>query len=156
MVDMPALRSLMDRQMTKLGPEFKPLNYNDLERRAGRSGIGETFRRLHKGQHSGEVRDSTIEALARALEVPYREVLEAIEGEGAPEPFELPRRAARLSQEERRVVLSVVDSILRAAERGRVAGSGREATVTPIRGEDERRVAQKRRPSRGAPPLDSP
>lgn len=76
----------------------------------------EVFRRIRQTGHSS-ISDATADALATMLGVPVNQVLEAAGQRQRRGPFELPRRADRLSDGERQVVLDVVDAILTAGTR---------------------------------------
>lgn len=76
----------------------------------------EVFRRIRQTGHSN-ISDETADALATMLDIPVDQVLEAAGQRKRLGRFELPRRADRLDDGERKVVLGVVDAILDAAER---------------------------------------
>jgi hypothetical protein len=94
-----------------------------------------TAARILNGTH-GNVDEKTIEGLSAALRVPTSRVRQIL---GQPVhdlgPFELPRRANRLTSKERALVVSVVDAILAAHDR-------RESLAPP--GPGLRRVARKK------------
>ncbi|GEB13588.1 hypothetical protein GUY44_06915 [Pimelobacter simplex] len=76
----------------------------------------EVFRRIRQAGHSN-ITDETADALATMLDVPVGDVLVAAGQRPRLGRFELPRRADRLTQGERDVVMGVVDAILTAGER---------------------------------------
>lgn len=78
----------------------------------------ETCRKILKGEHSGHISDPTADALSIMLDVSVGEILTAAGQRPRLGKFSLPSRADRLDDRERRVVLSVVDAILDAAEGG--------------------------------------
>jgi hypothetical protein len=100
----------------------------------------EILRRVQKGTHSN-LTGRAVRTLATMLGVPEGDVWQAA-GRRAPSGrFELPERADRLNEDERDVVLSVVDAILRAGEGTREASQYRgsakiKATVGDVSVED--------------------
>ncbi|MCL8026352.1 hypothetical protein [Nocardioides bruguierae] len=74
----------------------------------------EVFRRIRNG-HT-RITDTTASALATMLDVPLSDVYRAAGIAPRLGRFELPTRADRLDQDQRKVVLSVVDAILKAGE----------------------------------------
>lgn len=83
----------------------------------------ETVRRIVRGEHRN-IGDRAADALATMLDVPVGEVLKAAGQRPRLGRFDLPRRADRLNERERNVIVSVVDTILSAAS----AASSHEAT----------------------------
>lgn len=74
----------------------------------------EVFRRIRNGHTS--ITDPTASALATMLDVPVEDVFRAAGIRPRLGRFELPTRADRLDQQQRAVILSVVDAILEAGE----------------------------------------
>lgn len=74
----------------------------------------EVFRRIRNGHTS--ITDPTASALATMLDVPIEDVYRAAGIRPRLGRFELPTRADRLDQQQRSVVLSVIDAILDAGE----------------------------------------
>lgn len=88
----------------------------------------EVFRRIRNG-HT-KISDTTAVALATMLDVDVNEVFAAARVRPTLGKFKLPTRADRLTEEQRAVVLAVIDTILDAGElgaaaTGAVAGKGR-------------------------------
>jgi transcriptional regulator with XRE-family HTH domain len=73
---------------------------------------------MERGEHSGVASDRTLRGLSRALKLPLGEVREAA-GKSAKEPveFRLPKEADRLTDQQRRVVLKMVEALLEANAR---------------------------------------
>lgn len=84
----------------------------------------EIVRRIAKGEHRN-IGDRAADAVATMLDVPVGDVLKAAGQRPRLGRFDLPRRADRLNEKERTVVLSVVDAILGAAD----AAAREERTV---------------------------
>lgn len=74
----------------------------------------EVFRRIRKGHSS--ISDKTAGALATMLDVPPERVYAAAGVRPRLGRFELPPRADRLDDQQRQVIISVVDAILAAAD----------------------------------------
>ncbi|WKN47111.1 hypothetical protein [Nocardioides sp. Arc9.136] len=74
----------------------------------------EVFRRIRNG-HS-RISDATASALATMLDVPIEDVYTAAKIRPRLGRFTLPTRADRLDDQQRQVVLSVIDAILQAGE----------------------------------------
>lgn len=85
----------------------------------------ELIRRILNDEHTN-IGDRAADAVAAMAGVPVEEVLEAAGKRPRLKPFALPKRADRLSREERRVVLGVVNAILDAHEK-EGSGSGKPA-----------------------------
>lgn len=81
----------------------------------------ETVRRIRENGHSA-ISEETAAALATMFNVPLGDVLRAAGQRRPLGRFELPKRADRLDEQERAVVVSVVDAILGAGEPGRKGG----------------------------------
>lgn len=96
----------------------------------------ETVRRIRELGHN-KIGDATADALATMLEVPVDEILAAAGQRKRLGPFRLPRRAERLNESERAVVIGVVEAILDAAEGARTAMiaelSPRELMQQPVK-----------------------
>lgn len=104
----------------------------------------ETVRRIRELGHN-KIGDTTADALATMLEVSVDEVLQAAGQRPRLGRFEMPRRADRLTENERAAVLGVVDAILNAGEVHMSAGSGKTETVVRQlqRREEMQRVQKK-------------
>jgi hypothetical protein len=99
------------------GPNGRDLPHREAARLGGDVGKYETFRKIGKGEHGGDIEEETVQALVK-LGLDERKVRVAAghQVERVLEPFTLPARANRLTTTQRTVVLSVVDTILDAAE----------------------------------------
>jgi hypothetical protein len=108
------LQRLVSERMAELG-----LSYRRAAAKSGGKVSHGTLNTIATGRHSWRVDDSTIEGIALALDVDESVVRAAVgRAQRAPETeFVLPRRANRLSAQERRAVLSMVDALLAAAEK---------------------------------------
>lgn len=106
---MTALQRLVKTRLKQLG-----LSYREAAKRSDGMASHATFYQLATGQHSGRVSDRTINGLALALELSAREVREAagLGDQEEPPEFRLPKRAGRLTQRQRRVILAMVDALL--------------------------------------------
>ena len=102
--------------------------YRNLARRSGGLVSSSTLNNIATGRHSGRLTDSSIRGIALSIDRPAGEIARILGADLTDElpPFLLPRRANRLTQPQRRVVLSVVDAILSAAD----AGSRRQTRGT--------------------------
>jgi transcriptional regulator with XRE-family HTH domain len=100
--------------MSELG-----LSYRRAAAQSGGKVSHGTLNTIATGRHSWRVDDSTIAGIALALDVPEDVVRAAVgRAQRAPDTeFVLPKRASRLSAQERRAVLSMVDALLTAAEK---------------------------------------
>jgi hypothetical protein len=87
----------------------------------------EVFRRIRNGHST--ISETTAAALATMLDVPEGDVAAAMGVRPPLGPFELPARADRLNERERRVVVDVVDAILTAAAK-KQSGRGRLSVAT--------------------------
>lgn len=94
----------------------------------------ETVRRIRELGHN-KIGDATADALATMLEVPVDEVLAAAGQRKRLGPFQMPRRADRLTESERAAVLGVVDAILEA---------GQSSATTEVEGRPVRRTPSRR------------
>lgn len=99
-----SLHEAYERLVEKVGPDADVPTY-------------EVFRRIRQGH--ARITDRTADALATMLGVKVDEVLVAAGQRPRLEKFELPSRADRLTDGERKAVLSVVDAILDAADQDR-------------------------------------
>lgn len=99
----------------------------------------EVFRRIRNG-HT-RITDVTASALATMLDVPEEDVYRAARIAPRLGRFELPTRADRLDDQQRQVVLSVVDAILSASQAGAVG----EETSRPDLRVAARRVGERTR-----------
>lgn len=102
----------------------------------------ELVRRVRENGHTN-ISDRAADAIATMLDVAVSDVLTAAGQRPRLGRFELPRRADRLNDRERDVVVSVVDAILQAADADRPEGTvtrlSERAPKVP-----EKRVARKR------------
>lgn len=94
--------------------------YRTLARRSGGLVSHSTLNNIAIGRHSGHLTDERIRGIALCLNLAASRVAEMAGSEltDALPPFRLPPRANQLSQPQRRVVLSVVDAILAAEDKG--------------------------------------
>lgn len=124
MSDVPeTLQQLVDRRLREMGKDRgrrEPLSLReaylaikDEERKVGY----EVLRRVKVGTHHN-IGDDAADTLATMLHVPVADVLVAARKRPRLGRFELPREADRLDEHERKVVVSVVEAILAAGERG--------------------------------------
>lgn len=128
-VNAETLQDLMERRLKELGQrrgrgEQISLHeaYDRLVERAGEDGdvpTYEVFRRIRQG-HT-KITDRTADALATMLGVDVDQVLVAAGQRPRLTRFELPMRADRLTESERKAVLGVVDAILEAGPRADIA-----------------------------------
>lgn len=81
----------------------------------------ETVRRIRENGHT-TIGDATADALATMLDVPVAQILMAAGQRPRLGRFELPQRADRLTPPERATILSMVDALLDATDRGRQEG----------------------------------
>jgi hypothetical protein len=116
--------------------------YRNLARRTGGLVSVSTLNNIATGRHSGRLTDDSIRGIALAIGRPADDIARITGTELTDElpPFVLPKRANRLTQPQRRVIVSVVDAILSAAD---TAGHKRPArAVTDAMA--ARRVARQR------------
>lgn len=108
------LSELIERRMRELAPPGEKLTNRDVWRRGG--GLtGEWSHQAVNDLISGATknpRDKVIERLALALEVPANEIRAAAGQRRHNRPFQMPPRAAALSDAERRVMIDVLDALL--------------------------------------------
>ena len=92
--------------------------YRNLARRTGGLVSVSTLNNIATGRHSGRLTDDSIRGIALAIGRPADEIARITGTELTDElpPFVLPKRANRLTQPQRRVIVSVVDAILSAAD----------------------------------------
>ena len=133
---MPELQRLIRDAAKEAG------GYRSLARRAGGLVSVSTLNNIATGRHSGRVTDESIRGIALSIGKPAQEIARILGAELTDElpPFVLPKRANRLTQPQRRVILSVVDAILTAAD----AGSRKRADTTGADGSPLKRVARRR------------
>jgi hypothetical protein len=120
--------------------------YRGLARRSGGLVSVSTLNNIATGRHTGRLTDQSIRGIALAIGMPAREVARVVGADLTDElpAFVLPKRANRLSQPQRRVVVAVIDAILSAGESAaRAAAESRSEPAPPLK-----RVARRRRPSR--------
>lgn len=117
MSDVTTLQELLEKRLHEMGGPREPKTllaaYNDLPE-GGDWVSYEVVRRVSRG-HT-RITDRAARTLATMLGVHEDAVREAAGQRPRLEPFELPPRASRLDENERGVVLAVVDAILAAAE----------------------------------------
>lgn len=99
----------------------------------------ELVRRVRESGHTN-ISDRAADAIATMLDVAVSDVLLAAGQRPRLGRFELPRRADRLNDDERKVVVQVVDAILTAADADRPQG-GLSVVRSTV---PEKRVARKR------------
>lgn len=142
-----SLQELFRRRQRELGVQGNPLTTREVWLRADGRVSYETFRRIEKGTHT-KIGDEVADALAIALDVPVSTVLAAAGQRPRLGKFELPRRADRLNEDERRVVVSVVDAILTAGQRDQdqpgAEPSGTNVTEMRVAGRADERPRVKR------------
>ncbi|WP_210651306.1 hypothetical protein [Nocardioides sp. SYSU D00065] len=146
-VNAETLQDLMERRLKELGQrrgrgEQISLHeaYDRLVEKVGPGGdvpTYEVFRRIRQG-HS-KITDRTADALATMLGVDVEQVLIAAGQRPRLTKFELPARADRLTESERRAVLGVVDAILDAGPRVDTAWD----TPVPLRTAEDMRRPQR-------------
>lgn len=122
MAQVETLQRLVERRLADMGRRLgrdEPLTLREAwmtlpADEAGKRPVSyEIARRVAKGIHRN-VSDRVADALATMLDVSVTEVLEAAGQRPRLGRFELPRRADRLTDRERRTVVEVVDVILEA------------------------------------------
>ena len=141
------LQQLLERRLRELGARRGggPLSLREVWQSLptdenGRRPISyELVRRVRENGHSN-IQDRAADAIATMLDVAVSDVLQAAGQRPRLGRFELPRRADRLNDSERGVVLSVVDAILDAAKADRPPGALSEVPRTV----PSTRVARKR------------
>lgn len=109
----------------------------------GRAVSYETIRRIRELGHSN-IGDDTADAIATMLDVPVDQVLAAAGQRKRLGPFELPRRADRLTDQERHAVLGVVDAILDAGGKPQVSPTRGRAAAPRTRRQLEQMLARAR------------
>lgn len=103
----------------------------------------ETVRRIRENGHS-KIGDTTADALATMFDLDVDEVLQAAGQRPRLGRFELPRKADRLTEDERAAVLGVVDAILAAADQDR-PGNLRQLTRREQMQQPQKKAARKER-----------
>jgi hypothetical protein len=157
-VNAETLQDLMERRLKELGQrrgrgEQISLHeaYDRLLEKVGRDAdvpTYEVFRRIRTSGHT-RITDRTADALATMLEVDVDQVLVAAGQRPRLTKFELPDRADRLTENERKAVLGVVDAILAASEQPRVdivwhtTGSGKTLSAAQHMQEMQRAAARR-------------
>lgn len=119
------LQQLVQRRQREMGAPGDPISTRQVWLRGGgqESWSYETVRRIvEEGHH--RIGDKIADALAVALDVPGSKVMAAAGQRPRLGRFELPRRADRLTEHERGVVVSVVDAILEASAQPARADDG--------------------------------
>lgn len=125
------LQALLERRLREMGQRRgrgEKLSLREAWMRlpeldGGRAISYETVRRIRENGHT-KIGDATADAIATMLDVPVDRVLLAAGQRPRLGKFDLPRRADRLTEDERGVVVGVVDAILSAANQER---------ATPVR-----------------------
>ena len=131
MAGMPELQRLIRAAAREAG------GYRSLARRTGGLVSVSTLNNIATGRHSGRLTDASVRGIALAIGSSAKEVARIAGTELADElpPFVLPKRANRLTQPQRRVILSVVDAILTAsdaASRARASASAEGPAVRKV------------------------
>ncbi|MFE1775567.1 hypothetical protein [Streptomyces sp. NPDC059008] len=123
------LQQLVMTRLTELGAPHRPMSYRAAAARSHGLISHGTIGRLARGEHTGILEDQTLDGLALALALPRAHIERAagLYRERPAEPFTLPPRASRLTRREREVVLSVVDALLTAADRGKAHSTPRRS-----------------------------
>lgn len=122
MSDVETLQQLVERRLQEMGRRHgrqEPLTLLEAYRTLPDEGdwvVYELVRRVLREGHRN-IGDRAADTIATMLDVPVGDVLTAAGKRPRLGPFRLPTRADRLDEQERRVVLSVVDAILHAGER---------------------------------------
>jgi hypothetical protein len=111
------LQQLAQRRLREIGAPGEPISTRAAWLRAGGEGVVsyETFRRVVELRHT-KIGDRVADALSVGLDVPVSTILAAAGQRPRLGRFEMPRRADRLNDVERKAILSVVDAILTASE----------------------------------------
>lgn len=106
--------------------------YRTLARRSGGLVSHSTLNNIVIGRHSGNLTEDRIRGIALALNVATSKVAEmaGVDMTDAMPPFKLPQRADRLSQPQRRLIISIVDALLAAEERGNKRAAKRAASAS--------------------------
>lgn len=114
------LQDLVQRRQRELGDKGAPLSTRQVWLRGGgeETWSYETVRRIVEAGHH-KIGDRVADALALALDVPVSSVLKAAGQRPRQGRFELPRRADRLVESERKTVIAVIDAILEAGDQSR-------------------------------------
>ena len=114
------LQDLILRRLAELGDENGPLTAREAARRAEGLVSYETLRNLARGvRHTGRITDRVAEGLARALQVPVRQVYDAAGVQQPGGQWQWPERFNRIPETQRRVVEDVAAALLEAYDRGR-------------------------------------
>lgn len=111
------LQDLVQRRQRELGAPGAPLSARAVWQRGGGADVWsyETVRRVvEKGHH--QIGDKIGDALAVAIDVPVSVIHAAAGQRPRIGRFELPRRADRLTAQERQVIVHVIDAILESAQ----------------------------------------
>lgn len=105
------------RQLIRLAAD-EAGGYRALARRSRGAVSASTLNNIVIGKHSGKLKDGQLSGVAMAIGRPARDVAGMVGRSYADpaQPFVMPERANALSRQQRKVVLSVVDAILTAAE----------------------------------------
>jgi hypothetical protein len=116
--------------------------YRNLARRSGGLVSVSTLNNIATGRHSGRLTDDSIRGIALAIGRSADDIARIAGTELTDElpPFVLPKRANRLTQPQRRVIVSVVDAILSAAD---TSGQKRPTRIV-TEPTEPRRVARQR------------
>lgn len=112
------LRDLVLSRLEELGPVGEPMSAREAARRSGNHVSYGTLHKIVNGTHSGRLRDSVVEGIATALEVPVARVYEAA---GIPAPqgrWRLPPRFDRVPIKHRRMFEDLIGVYLDVEEQG--------------------------------------
>lgn len=108
----PTLRELVLNRLAELGTERGPLSYRDAAAKSGGLVSAPTLHLIGQGTHNGDITDRVLKGVARAIEMPLAEVVEAANRSKFRPPVTLPPRSADLNQRERRALIAVMDAFL--------------------------------------------
>lgn len=105
---MTPLQTLIVNRMAELG-----LSYRSAAARSGGLVSHATINNIVKGTHAGSFNDETLRGLALAVDVAQSRVREAAGmSRESPTEFRLPKKANKLTAQDRRAVLAMVDALL--------------------------------------------
>lgn len=113
------LQQLVDRRLREMGEERgrgEPLSLLEAYQAVAKpEATYEVFRRIQNEGHT-KIKGPTVRTLATMLKVDENEIRAAARQAPAGEPFVLPERAAKLTPEQRKIVLSLVDEFVASAD----------------------------------------
>lgn len=123
---MTPLEKLVNDRLTELGDRSGPLSFRRAAERAGRDRSGrllishQMLQLIANGKGSKRYSPRVLQGVALAIDVPLSQVLEAAEQEPRETEFRLPKKAAKLTQADRKAVEALVNALLDAHERSNV------------------------------------